>query len=665
MSCSLKDLQNSRTVPAMIGNCREFEKIERGVLSALETYSNVHRGTGHFSMISTELFERAREIVIEFLGLKKDGYVVVFCTGHGAEILKTQLKSKNYHIVSSQDIGLPLGLRALVVKKSDLPKGLPFQTGGNVVKIVSPNSVIWADAPYKFEAGTPGIINVIAFASAFKVKKQFGNGCFRAKEDTMSSATEILYHDELSGYSGSQLLDKLRKLAIGHNLHVPTAEGEQPYINFDNAASTPTFFPIWNAVRMAWRQSEKVHVDIVHEVKKILADFLGASIKRYDTIFTSNTTEALNIAARLIQNEYKDGSELVILNTLLEHNSNELPWRYISGASLIRFPVDSEGFMNLDELEITLRKYNRQGIFGKKRIRIVAISGASNVLGTINNIEKVGKIAHKYNARILVDAAQLVAHRRIHMGKCDIDYLAFCGHKVYAPFGSGALIVKKEYMHLDPFELRRIKASGEENVIGIAAMGKAVTLLQRIGMDVIEKREKALVRRLLRGLPKFQGIEVFGIGDPDSKRFHQKGGVISFSFKGVPHNLAAKELAEYGGIGVRHGCFCAHLLVKRLLKIDPLRAFAADVCLILLPGLTSLLLPGLIRVSFGLGNEESEVDRLIQVLEKIDSVPRSIVNRRLAFTRNGTPFLKRTDVQERMEEFLESCIKKVYSLRSD
>lgn len=141
--------------------------------------------------------------------------------------------------------------------------------------------------------------------------------------------------------------------------------------------------------------------------------------------------------------------------------------------------------------------------------------------------------------------------------------------------------------------------------------------------------------------------------------------VIAFRLRRVPHNLAAKELAEYGGIGVRHGCFCAHLLVKHLLKIHPVRAFAAEVGLIVIPRLTSVLLPGLIRVSFGLENEDSEVDRLIKVLERIDSAPRSTVNRLLAFTRNGTPFLARTDVQEQMKEFLETCIKKVYSLRSD
>ncbi|MBU3914092.1 aminotransferase class V-fold PLP-dependent enzyme [bacterium] len=665
MGYSFRRLQDSTTIPVIAPNYGAFEELERGVTAALETYSNVHRGTGHYSMVSTALFEETRTIIIKYLGLKKNKYVVVYCTVRGSEKLKTHLKFNTYQMISSRDVGLPLGLRVLVIKKNALPKGLPFQTGGDVVKIVSPHSVIWADAPHKFEAGTPRIINIIAFAIALKVKSRYGNDCFNAQENAETSANNILYEDELTGISGLELLAVLRMRIVGRGLLVPTTGGEKSYINFDNSASTPTFFPIWDAVRKIWKQPEKTRTDIVREVKRILSGFLGASMETYETVFTCNATEALNIAAEMLQTEDDDGSDLVILNTLLEHNSNELPWRYIPGASLIRFPVDDEGFVNPDELENILRQYNQEFVFGKKRIRLIAISGASNVLGSINDIKEISKIAHKYKTRVLVDAAQLVAHRRIDMEKWDIDYLTFAGHKVYAPFGSGALIVKKELISFNASDLKRVKDSGEENVIGIAALGKAIVLLQRVGMDVIESREKKLIRRLLKGLSGLQTIDIFGINDPDSKRFQQKGGVVSFSFKGVPHNLAAKELADYEGIGVRHGCFCAHLLVKHLLKIHPLRAFSADVSLTLMPKFTSVILPGLVRVSFGLENEESEIDRLIKGLERIEKAPRSAINRLLAFTDNGTPLLPCTGVKRQMDEFLETRIKKVYSIHSD
>ncbi|HSR17523.1 MAG TPA: aminotransferase class V-fold PLP-dependent enzyme, partial [Ignavibacteriaceae bacterium] len=233
---------------------RAFKELECRVETALETYSNVHRGTGHFSQVTTELFERARDIILDYLGLDKAGYVVIFCTPQQADTFKAQLNPADYKMISSQEIGLPIGLRALAVKKNALPEGIPFQTGGSVVKIVSPDSVIWADAPQRYEAGTPPVINAIAFAAALKIKRELGFDCFIPDDNIGFSAEEFLQQDELSGYSGLQLLAELRKQLIGHELHVPTAEGEKPFINLDNAASTATFFPVLDVVGKILRQ---------------------------------------------------------------------------------------------------------------------------------------------------------------------------------------------------------------------------------------------------------------------------------------------------------------------------------------------------------------------------------------------------------------------------
>jgi hypothetical protein len=113
---------NNETVDA-------FAELERGVHAALETYSNVHRGSGHYSVVSTHLFEQAREIILEFLGLNKAGYTVIFCTPRRAEVLKVQLEPESYQVVSCRDFGLSLGVRALAVKKRALPKGVPFEAG--------------------------------------------------------------------------------------------------------------------------------------------------------------------------------------------------------------------------------------------------------------------------------------------------------------------------------------------------------------------------------------------------------------------------------------------------------------------------------------------------------------------------------------------------------
>jgi selenocysteine lyase/cysteine desulfurase len=633
------------------GLAEAFAELERGVHAALETYSNVHRGSGHNSMVSTHLYEQAREIVLETLGLNKDKYVVIFCTPRRAEALKAQLEPESYQSVSSQDIGLSLGVRALAVARKALPRGTPFQTGGGTARLVSPGWVIWAKAPDKFEAGTPAIVNVIAFAKALRLIQHFGNDAFQEATAEKLTAAEILYHDGLEKYSGRELLDELRQTLIGRSVRVPTVEGARRYINLDNSASTPTFTPIWDTVRQAWRQPRQVQQEIIHEVRSICAGALGAPLAAYDVIFTSNTTEAINLMAESLGNESEPGVESVVLNTLLEHNSNELPWRMVPGFSLIRLPVDAEGFVDLNELEALLGAYNQKGQHGKKRIKLVAVSGASNVLGVFSNLAEISRMVHRHGARLLVDAAQLVAHRKVEMERCGIDYLAFSAHKVYAPFGTGVLLVRKGLLHFSPAELELIQSSGEENVGGIAALGKALVLLQRIGLDLIQEEEQALTGRALRGLAQIPGLTIYGVKDPDSPRFAHKGGVIVFRLEGMMANRVAKELAERGGIGVRSGCHCAHLLIKRLLNIHPLLAQLQGLILTLFP---QVALPGLTRVSLGIENGAEDIDTLIHVLGKIP--------RPEASSRNRMPVLPQTDVQRQMDDFARAAARRVYTL---
>ncbi len=620
-----------------------FAELERGVFAALETYSNVHRGSGHNSMVSTHLFEQARDIVLDHIGLDKGRYVVIFCTPARAQALMEQLEPESYQCVSSHDIGLPLGVRALAVKSKSLPKGAPFQTGGGTTRLVSPGWVIWADAPDRFEAGTPPIINVIAFARALQLIGHFGNDAFRDMTSEKLTVSEILYHDELEVYSGRKLLDELRQTMIGRGVVVPTVEGPRRFINLDNGASTPTFTPVWNTVRYTWRQSKQVQQEVINEVRAICAGVLGAPLASYDVIFTSNTTEAINLTAESMSREQGQEVEPVVLNTLLEHTSNDLPWRMAPHISLIRLQVDNEGFVDLNELKILLEEYNNKDQHGKKRINLVAISGASNVLGVFNNLEEISRIVHLYGARLLVDAAQMVAHRKVEVERCGIDYLAFSAHKVYAPFGCGVLIVKKGLLNFSPAEIESIRLSGEENTGGIAALGKSLVILQRIGLELIREEEKSLTMRTLQGLVQIEGLRIFGIKDPDSPRFARKGGVIVFALKGLMANKVARELAERGGIGVRYGCHCAHLLVKYLLHVPPFLEQFQRLIAILFHG---IVFPGLVRVSLGIGNNEEDVDTLIKVLSNIAREQR---------TRGHTK------IQQQMNDFAMTVAKRVYA----
>jgi selenocysteine lyase/cysteine desulfurase len=634
-----------------------FAELKRGVYAALETYSNVHRGSGHNSMVTTHLFEQARDIVLQYLGLNKKNYVVIFCTPRQANTLMAKLDAKNYHCISSQDIGLSIGVRALAVNRSSLPKGIPSYTGGGTARLVSTGWVIWAKAPDKFEAGTPAIINIIAFAQALLLIHHFGIETFLSATHEKLTATEILYSDKLDKYTGRELLSKLRDTLIGRNISVPTAEGMKPYINLDNAASTRTFTPIWDAYYRAWCLPDQVNQEIIYEVKNICAKALGAPLADYDIIFTSNTTEGINLTAESMCKDPKEDIEPVVLNTLLEHNSNELPWRTSPGFSQIRLQVNADGFVDVNELETLLCEYNPEGKHDKKQIKLVAISGASNVLGTCNNLEEISRIVHRYGARLLVDAAQLVAHRNVEIEKCEIDFFAFSAHKVYAPFGSGALLVKKGLLNFNPAEMELIQSSGEENIAGIAALGKALMLLQRIGMDLIKEEEQILTKKLLHGLSQIPELTIYGIKEPTSPEFAHKAGVIVFNQKGIMANQVAKKLAERGGIGVRYGCHCSHLLIKNLLKIPPPLELFQGLIVTLFP---QVALPGLTRVSLGIENSEEDIEILINMLGKIARQSGVSKEKPLNSPSVSTPILSQTIVLKQINDFIQGRIEKVY-----
>lgn len=588
-----------------------FDELEKGVFNALTTYSNIHRGSGYNSMVTTALYEKAREIVLDHLGLDSRNYIVIFCTPMRAELLKSQLKQQSFLSISSKEIGISLGLVALAVRKKDLPSNAPFQTGGGTTRLISADWVIWADGPCRFEAGTPAIINVIAFALALKLIMEYGNNAFLNR--LVKNNNAILHHDDPDGFSGKELLEELRKTLIGKNLIVPTIDGDKPYVNLDNAASTPTFLPVWKAVCETWRQSEYLHQSIIDEVRLICSQIIGAPLKSYDIVFTSNTTEAINLAAMSFLNTPGDDIESVVLNTLLEHTSNELPWRLAEGVSLLRMEIDEKGFINPGVLDKILREYNHDKLHGNKRIRLFAISGASNVLGACNNLYEISKIVHRYNTQLLVDAAQLIAHRSISMEECGIDYLVFSAHKVYAPFGTGVLAARKGLLKFSDSESEIIRTSGEENVIGIVALGKSLLLLKKIGFDLIKEEEQALTRIALQNMKKIDGINIYGIKDHESQDFSNKGGVIVFSVKGMMSNKVASELAVRG-IGVRYGCHCAHLLVKRILNVGPGLERFQRFMLRLLPGVVP---PGVTRISMGIQNTTQDIDTFIAAIDEI------------------------------------------------
>jgi selenocysteine lyase/cysteine desulfurase len=634
-----------------------FAELEHSIFTALETYSNVHRGSGHKSLATTALLDHARELVLEYLEFDKQEYSVIFCTPARSDALTDRLKPGSFRIISSRDIGLPVGIRALAVKKGALPGGFPYQTGGGTARLVSPRSVVWAKAPGKFEAGTPSIVCIIAFVKALTMIRHYGDDLFRKPPPTEKSVSGILHHDDLESFTGIELLTKLGQSVIGGKLPVPTRTGLKQFINFDYAASTPTFVEVWDAFRYSWRQPETLHCEIVREVKEICAGFLGAPESDYEVFFTSNTTESINIMAESF-NESPEG-DTVVVNTIIEHNSNDLPWRSKAGVTLIRLSADDAGFVDPEELENLLKEYNQQSMHKNKHIRLVTVNGISNVLGTCNDIEEISRIVHMYGAQLMVDAAQLVAHREIDMKRTGIDCLAFSAHKTYAPFGTGVLVIRKGMLPLSTEKMKKISVSGEENVAGIAALGKALLLFQRIGMNLIRKEEQSLTKLALESMLKIPGLSVYGIKNTETNESDRKGGVIAFSLQNKMSDVVARELACQAGIGVRCGCHCAHLLVKKILHVG---SFLEQLQLLMLTLFPSIVLPGVARVSFGIGNTREEIVDLVFHLEKIALNRKDRVRDLKVNSDKGFPILPENEVRKQIDDFVSDVVSRVYAM---
>lgn len=603
-----------------------FNELTTAILAALETYSNVHRGSGHFSQVTSHLYEKAREMVLEYLGLKKNAYTVIFGSSLRAHLFSKVLKAGSFMVLHSSDFGLNLGVAALAVRKNALPKGPPFESGGGNTRLYGANWVMWATSPEKFEAGTPAIINIIAFAKALKIIRKYGHDTFQNPDPLPIEAAEILELSQKESKTGKELLDEMRQSFPGKEVRVPTTAGPAAFLNFDSSASSPAFGPATEAFVKMLQQPEAVRKEVVREVRKISVKFLNVPEAEYDLLFTSGATESINIAARSESLASDGETEPVILTSILEHSSNDLPWRNVRGATVIRLSTDKEGFFDLQELELLLRTYNVDHQHGKKRIRMVTLCGASNVLGTCNDLPAAGQIVKQYGARFMVDAAQLAAHRKMDMQAMNADFLAFSGHKMYAPFGAGLLVARKGMLHFEQEEMDRIKTSGEENAGGIAALGRAMMILQRIGFDLIEEHERKLTAKVLSALSDLPGIIIYGSTDTQSFKFNQKTGVIAFDIKNRMAGSIAGKLANHGGIGIRFGCHCAHLIVKHVLNFTSTQESIQRFVLRLAP---FIKLQGMSRVSFGLQNTDQDLDKLIAVLSRIvlksqhDEVPDS------------------------------------------
>jgi selenocysteine lyase/cysteine desulfurase len=417
--------------------------------------------------------------------------------------------------------------------------------------------------------------------------------------------------------------DRLR--LMGADTEVPLVTGEyRRYVNLDYAASAPALQVVRDAVGelLGWYSS--VHRGAGFKSRASTAAYEGAreSIRRFvngreddAVIITRNTTDSINLLAGTLP----EGTHVVAFAG--EHHANLLPWRRIGVRYL---PVPETPAEMLEELATTLRALPHC-----EDPHLVAVTGASNVTGEIWPVAEIAAVAHEHGARLLVDAAQLAPHAPIDMQRDGIDYLALSGHKLYAPYGAGALIGERDWLSAgDPFlrgggavklvtveetlwaDLPDRQEAGSPNVIGAVALGVACDTLREAGMDRIAAEEDELLVHAREVLATVDGFEHYRVWPAE----HPRVGLLTFNMRGVPYDLLAAVLSAEHGIGIRHGCFCAHPLMMRLLRVadDEMRRLLDET-----RAGRHERLPGAARMSLGLGSTRADIDALADALRAI------------------------------------------------
>jgi cysteine desulfurase/selenocysteine lyase len=387
----------------------------------------------------------------------------------------------------------------------------------------------------------------------------------------------------------------------------------KPLIYFDNAATTQKPIQVINAIKEYYESyNANIHRAIhtlseeatqkYEEAREKVRKFINARSDK-EIIFVRNATEAINLVMYAWGlNNLKESDE--IISTVMEHHSNIVPWQFLRdkvGLKLKFIDVNSQGFLKLDELENIL----------SKNTKLITVTHASNVLGTINPIKDIGKIAHDNGSLILVDGAQSVPHMPIDVKKLDCDFLVFSGHKMLGPMGIGVLYCNEEILeNIQPFlyggdmikyvtleksvwnDLPLKFEAGTSNVEGAIGLGAAIDYLNKIGMEDIRKHEIELTKYAIDKLSNLPNLDIYG-----PKKAEERGGVIAFNVKNV-HSHDVAQILDEDGIAIRSGHHCAMPLHQKL-------------------GIESSA-----RISFYLYNMKEEIDNFIEALGKISKVLR-------------------------------------------
>ncbi|MFJ9089679.1 aminotransferase class V-fold PLP-dependent enzyme [Streptomyces sp. NPDC102384] len=415
---------------------------------------------------------------------------------------------------------------------------------------------------------------------------------------------------------------------LGRDVTVPLVTGgEVTYAALDYAASAPALQRVWDDVAAYAPYYGSVHrgagylsqlsTDLFENSRVAVAEFLGCR-EDDQVVFTRSTTDSLNLLAAALPAD----CEVFVFET--EHHASLLPWRDARVTYLNAPRTPDEAVTTLERALADRAPYGPA---------LVCVTGASNVTGELWPVRELAAAAHAHGARIVLDAAQLAPHHPVSVQDLDVDWVAFSGHKLYAPFGSGVLAGRSDWLtEAEPYlagggaskkVARRTDGgvdvewhataarheAGSPNVIGVYSIASACKALTEAGFDNLVAREQYLIRKVQDGLAEVPEVKVLSLFGDDAPRV----GVLSFVVDGWNSSHFAAALSAEYGIGVRDGLFCAHPLVRTLLGSDPQQqgeCGAPEAA----PGEKSL---NAIRVSFGAGTPDEHVERFVSAVKEL------------------------------------------------
>ena len=452
----------------------------------------------------------------------------------------------------------------------------------------------------------------------------------------LSAALILGLFPALAEDAQSLTIDNVRQYVVGVEEPVTLEDGTtRPLINFDNAATTPALRPVmdevndklltYGSIGRGFSKKSDISTELYNETRNKVLSFVGLDPKdyTYTMFYVDNTTDGFNKLATALINSSED----IVLTTRMEHHANDLPWRERSkvvGSKVLYAEVDEKGRVIYEDLERQLKE---------NKVKYVSVTAASNVTGYMPDVHRIAKLAHQYGAQIIVDGAQIVAHRAFSMlgstPEENIDFFVFSAHKMYSPYGGGAVIGLSSVLDVHQpafygggtvhlvrdYEVeyksgQEAYEAGSPNYPGVVGLGKAIDVLQQIGFDKIAEHEQQLTRRMVEGLQAIPNVTVYG----DTEDLDSRVGVVSFNTSEANSYELASRMAEKSGVATRRGAFCAHPYVWRLMGYSDEEMVAFEGC-------DDFKTPGLIRVSFGIYNTEEEVDEFLKVLkENIEAI---------------------------------------------